>query len=208
MSSAPKRVSLVLGLALTATGVVIALSQSPAVVARTNAVPITGAIVGVTSAYEACEKHEVLPSGTSAIRLSVDAMFGPRIHVSVLRGDEALTSGTQAAGWSGQSVTVPVRPLPDRAAGVNVCFAIAPKDEQVYINGSPSAGVAGSRTRGGVRIEYLRPGARSWWALAPAVLRRAAFGHATSGVWIVLLVAGAMIALTAIVSWLAVRGPS
>jgi hypothetical protein len=188
-------------------GIAVVMSQSPAVVARTNAVRIVGPIAEVTGTYEACQSGELLPAGTSAIRLSLEAMFGPSVRVRVLQDDQTLTSGTQASGWSRQSVTVHVKPLPRAVAGVSVCFAIAPKDELVYVKGSTVASTAASPEGRLFRIEYLRPGDRSWWALVPSVARRMSFGRATGGVWIILAVVAAMVALTAIVSLVVVRNP-
>ncbi len=192
-------------MALTGVAVAVVMSQAPAVLARTNAVPIVSPIAEVSSAYEACQSGEVLPAGTSAIRLSLEAMYGPSVRVRVLRSGKTITSGRQSSGWSRQSVTVPVRPLPSTVAGVSVCFALAPRDELVYVKGSTAPGAAGSQAGGQIRIEYLRPGDRSWWALAPAVVRRMSFGRATSGVWIVFAVLAAMAALTGIMSLLVLR---
>lgn len=205
MRPAPKQVALAVGLLLTALGIGVVMSQSPPVVARSNGVAINALVAEVSSRYEACEGHEVLPRGTTAIRLSLEAMFGPSVLVRVLRDGQVLTSGTQASGWSRQSVTVPVKPLAHTITGAVVCFAMDPQDERVYVKGSSSA--PGSSAGGLTRIEYLRAGGQSWWALAPSVARRMSFGRATSGLWIVLAVAAAMLALTATVSWVLLRDP-
>ena len=197
------RIALALGSTLIAVGIVLVMSQSPLALARSNAAPIAGQIAAVSSPYEACQGHEVLPSGTTAIRLSLEAMYGPAVRVRVLRGGELLTSGRRTSGWSRQSVTVPVEPLPRTFAGVSVCFAIAPADETVDVKGS--VGATGSHRGAEVRIEYLRPGSRSWWSLAPAVARRMSLGRATSGVWIVVVAAAAMLALALIVFSLLAR---
>jgi hypothetical protein len=202
MKPTARGISLAVGLALTAAGVVAVMSQSPAALARTNGVPVTGPIAEVSSAYQACQAHEVLPRGTTAIRLSLEAMYGPSVRVRVVRKGELLTSGSQGSGWSRQSVTVPVKPRARTFTGVSVCFAFAPKDELVDVKGSsPGPGVHAAA----IRVEYLRPGRRSWWSLASSVARRMSFGRATSGLWIVAAVAAAMLALTAIVSWLLIR---
>jgi hypothetical protein len=203
MEPAPKHIALGVGLVLIVIGIGIVMAKSPPVVARSNAVPLEAALAEVSTAYEACQADEVLPSRTIAIRLSLEATFGPTVRVRVLHDGVTLTSGAQAAGWNRQSVTVPVRPLPRTVAGVRVCFAMSPKDETVRINGSTRGGPAGQA----IRLEYMRPGHRTWWALAPSVARRMAFGRATNGVWIVLVVAAAMVALAAIVAMVAVRDP-
>jgi hypothetical protein len=178
------------------------MSRSPPVVALTNGVPSDGVVSDIHKPIESCQAGEVLPSGTTAVRLSLYSMFGPRLRLRVLRGREVITSGEEAAGWS-TPVTVPVKPLRYTATGVSVCFAIAPKDELVglegVLTGSSESGVS-------ITIEYLRPGGHSWWALASSVASRMALGRATSGVWIVLAVLVAMVALVAVVSVTALSG--
>jgi hypothetical protein len=200
MKRTPTRIALALGWVLLTVSIVAVMSRSPEVVVRTNAVPIVTPVAEVTGAYEACQADEVLPAGTRAIRLSLEAMYGPSVRVWVARGGRTLTSGSQGSGWSRQSVTVPVTPLPQTVSGVSVCYSLAPHDELVYAKGSTRAGAAPA-----IRIEYLRPGSRSWLALMPSVARRVSFGRATSGVWIVLVVVAAMAALGLIVSWATVR---
>jgi len=205
------RISLAIGLTLTAIAIGLVLSRSPVVVARSNAVPIEGLIGSVSTASEACQAHEVLPQSTTAIRLSMEALYGPRVSLRVVRGGELLTSGERGSGWTWQSVTIPVRAVRRTFSNVSICFALVPRHEVVSLNGGPSArapiSLSGARSSEpiGIRIEYLRPGSRSWWSLAGSVAERMGFGRATSGTWIAFVVLVAMLALTAGVSWLAVR---
>jgi hypothetical protein len=221
----PARISLTLGLALTALAIGIVLTRSAPMVARTNGVPIEGTVKAMTSAGEACQQHELLPHGTTAVRLSLEALSGPRVTVRVMRGDELLTGGEQSSGWTRQNVTIPVRSLPRDASHVSVCFALAPKDETVDLDGGRSAralvATRGARAGGppgtaylppvarpssaAIRIEYLRPGARTWWSLAVQAARRMGLGRAPSGTWVALMVLAAMVTLVVVVSWLLVR---
>ncbi|HEY3960202.1 MAG TPA: DUF2142 domain-containing protein [Solirubrobacteraceae bacterium] len=191
-----------------AVALALAMSHSPPDVARTNAVPIDEVIAVAPPAFAACQGSEVLPRGTTAVRLSLEALLGPRVTVRIVRKGAVLSTGERAAGWSKQSVTVPVRALRRSVANVSLCFALAPHDETVNIKGKAAGRRPdGSVTGGRIRIEYLRPGKRSWWGLIPMVARRMSWGHATSGVWIVLAVLVTMVALAAIVSLLLVRDP-
>jgi hypothetical protein len=227
------RISLTVGLALTALVIGIVMSRSPTVVAGTNGVPIEGTIRAMTSPGEACQEHELLPHGTTAIRVSMEALSGPRVSVRVSRGGSLVTSGEQGSGWTRQNVTIPVRSLPRTASPVSVCFRLAPNDETVDLDGGPTVhpliatgGAAASRTVGAsaggpsgavylaplarpemaaLRIEYLHPGARTWWSQAAQVARRIGLGRAPSGTWIVLAVLVAMATLVVVVSWLLVR---
>lgn len=212
---------------MTALVICIGLSRSPPVVARTNGVPIEGTVKAMTSAGEACQDHEVLPSGTTAIRVSLEALLGPRVRVRVARGGELLASGERSSGWTRQNVTITVPPLRRAVSQASVCFSLAPKDETVDLVGGRSSDAlvtSGGAGPGGppgsiylpqiarpaaaaIRIEYLRPGARTWWSLALEVARRMGLGRAPSGTWIALATMVAMATVVAIVSWLLVRSP-
>jgi uncharacterized protein YfiM (DUF2279 family) len=205
------QISLAIGLTLTAIAVGVVLSRSPLVLARTNSVPIEGVIGWMPGGGEACQKNELLPQRTTAMRLSIKALLGPRVSVRVMRGRELLTSGEHGSGWSWQSVTVPVRSVRMAAAHVTVCLTVGPTHELMDLEGGPSAGspltVPGSTAGGsaGIRIEYLRPGSRSWWSLARAVAGRMGLGRVPSGTWTVVLVIAAMAALAVVTSWIAIR---
>jgi hypothetical protein len=199
-----RRLALGVGLTVLAVAIVAVMSRSPPVVSRTNAAPIGGPIATVSRDFETCQAEELLPAGTTGIRLSLEALLGPPVLVRVFHQGALLTSGSVGAGWSRQSVTIPVTPLRSAVADASVCFSVAASDETVYVKGSV-AGASDAGTDGRARIEYLRPGTRSWWALAPSIARRMALGRSPSGMWLVWGVLSAMLMLTAIVSWLAVR---
>jgi hypothetical protein len=202
------RISLAIGLALTAIAIGLVMSRSPRIVARTNAVPISETISATAShPVAACQGNEVLPRGTTAVRLSLEALMGPRVVVRLIHNHALLSTGEQAAGWSRQSVTVPVKPLRRSVANVSLCFAMAPHDESVRIDGKNGTSPSGAAVGGRIRIEYLRPGKRTWWALASGVIRRMSWGRATRGVWIVLVVLATMVALAALASLLIARDP-
>lgn len=221
------RIPLAVGLALTAMAIAIVLSRPALVVARTNGVPIEGTVRAMTTPGEACQQHELLPRGTTAIRLSLEALFGPTVRIRAMRGRRQLTSGQRLSGWTRQTVTIPVKTVRRTSSQVSICFALAPQDETVDLNGGRSASAlvatGGARAGGpagidylppvarpasaGIRIEYLRPGPRSWWSLAVQVARRMGLGRAPSGTWTVLVVLAAMAALVAVVAWLVVQEP-
>jgi len=83
-----------------------------------------------------CQAGEVLPSGVSAIRVSIWGFYGAHIHLMVYRGTQLLTQGSRAADWTGSAVTVPVRPLSRTVGGVRVCFAIGPNSEPLNLLGN------------------------------------------------------------------------
>ena len=76
------------------------------------------------------------------------------------------------------------------------------EDETIELVGAPASESTAARARDGVlsgrlRVEYLRPGAASWWSLAPEVARRMGLGRAPSGTWIALLVLVLMASIAA-----------
>jgi hypothetical protein len=208
LSLVRRRSALAVGLTVLAIAIVAVMSQSPPVVSRTNASRITGPVATVTHDFRTCQDDELLPAGTTEIRLSLEALLGPPVLVRVIHHGVVVASGSVGAGWSRQSVTIPVKALGRPAADTSVCFTVAARNETVYVKGAPDTRVRDAGTDGRIRIEYLRPGGRSWWALAPSVARRMALGRSPSGVAVVVGVLAAMLALTAIVSWLAVRAAS
>jgi hypothetical protein len=207
------RAALAAGLALTAIAAAIVLSQSPEVVAGTNAIePGLDSLASVPGSGHACQAGETLPAGSSAIRLSLAASAGPRIHVTVLSGNRAITHGESAPGWIGDVVTVPVTPVDHTVRDATVCLTFTGADELVSFLGAQAPGRAAATSgtgalTGRVAIEYLRRGSSSWWSLASGVARRMGLGRAWAGTWVVLLVAILMVASVAIASWLAVRDP-
>ncbi len=86
------------------------------VVARTRPpVPPEKQLVDTTHAIGGCQKGELLPRDTVAIRLGLFAVTTPEVAVKVFAGPRAaVTEGTLAPGWSGEGATVPVRGLPAR----------------------------------------------------------------------------------------------
>jgi hypothetical protein len=207
------RVSLALGagLALTVVTVAVMLSGSPATLAGTNSVPFVGEVANTNGDASACQASETLPRGTSAIRLSLEAAIGPSVSVQAVSGGRVVARGVRGSGWSGGTVTVPVRPVVSRAVdGVTVCFKLGPTREIVTIEGQLTKPVSAARGEGKtlpgrMRIEYMRAGRNSWWSLALPTARRLGLGHAWAGSWVALLLATLMGALVALCSWVLLR---
>jgi hypothetical protein len=97
-------VALAASIAVTVLAAGAVLSQSPLVVLATNSVASREALVTDWQNASACQSGERLPAGTLAIRLTVGAIFGPRMTVRVLEGSRVLTSGEQQSGWTGRDV--------------------------------------------------------------------------------------------------------
>lgn len=212
------KVTLAAGIALLAIIGALTLTRSPPRVVSANARSTNAALAHITGDLSVCQAGESLPASVSAIRLSMWAFVGWKMHVLAYAGSRLLTEGRRAADWTSTSVTVPVKPLDHATSNVTLCFAIGPNSEPALILGNntpaqeaavvvsggttPSPGAqATERLPGRVDVEYLASGQGSWWSRAEEVARRMGLGRAFSGTWIALLVA----ALMAAVGVLAVR---
>jgi hypothetical protein len=131
------------------------------------------------------------------------------VTVKALSGPLVITRGERDAGWGlDETVTVPVRRVPRTIPNAAICIAFGPAIEPIEINGTQVQRTTASGRTGNVvmlRDEYLRPGHRSWWSLAPSVARRMGLGHAAGGTWIVFLVIALMITVAVLASRLILR---
>jgi hypothetical protein len=200
------KITLGVGIVLLAVIAAVTLTHAPPRVARVGAAASErlGATIG---SVEGCQANESLPSGVSAIRLAFVAYYGARIRVTVAAGSRILTEGRRGPEWTGTSVTVPVKPLAHEASNVQLCFAIGPNSEPIFLLGSPTSpqDVAalnpGGPLPGKVGVEYLTEGGGSWWSRIVPLARHIAVGHDLGGTWIAWVIA----ALVAVIGVLAVR---
>jgi hypothetical protein len=206
--------TLLAGLGLTALALSIVLSGSPDNLARSNAVPVESRFAYTEGPATVCQGHESPPQDTSAVRISLEATVGPQLTVKVLAGTHLLTSGARGSGWTGSSVTVPVKPLAHAASNTTICFDADRSRLRVYILGQLTDQALAASTVGGrplpgrINVEYLQDGRASWWSMVLSVARRMGLGRAIAGTWISLLALLIMLALTLIVCWRIVRDAS
>jgi hypothetical protein len=150
-----------------------------------------------------------VPEGTSAIRISIAADTGPKVTLTVLSGSQIVTQGERDAGWGVyENLTIPVKPVPRPISNARICLAFGPAIEPIEILGSAVPVTAEGGRAGRVvkfRVEYLRPGDATWWSMVSSVARRMGLGHAPSGTWIVFLLIGLMIAVSALAALLVLR---
>jgi hypothetical protein len=197
------RIALAVGLMIMVATLVATMSRRPLVAVGSNSIPPEGVIATTRGGNSACQKDEVLPAGTSAMRLWVSVNIGPRVTVTALSGARVVTRGTRGAGWTGEVVTVPVKRVPRTISHARVCFAIGPAVEKIGLVGAKVAGKSEKLVK--MRIEYMRPGPRSWWSLASSVARHMGLDRAPSGTWIVLIPLALMTAAVVLTSWLVLR---
>ncbi len=203
-------IALAAGLGLIALAVGFALSRSPLTLAG-SAAPGERTLSSTVQPAAACQTGETLPRGTSAVRLGLETVIGPRVTLRVLSGSRVLASGVRAPGWSGASVTIPVQPVPRTVTAVRVCFGLTLMNGSVSLRGSASRPGVAARSEAGdplpgrVSIEYLRAGHASWLSMAASVARRLGLGRAAPGSWNALLVMLLVAGCLALSSWLVLK---
>ena len=202
------RVALAVGLLLVAIALGVVLSRSPLTVAGTNSIPAGLATTGALGGKSRCQPDETLPRGTSAIRVSVVAIAGPRVTLQARSRALVITHGERGAGWGvAETTTVPVNHVLRTTPNTEICIAFGPALEPITIHGAVRTTTVGGGTRAGVRfrVEYLRPGHTSWWSMASSVARRMGLGHSPTGTWIAWLIIALMITVAALASRLILR---
>jgi hypothetical protein len=189
---------------------VLVLLHAPATVAHTNGISDEEQLNQTRYPASVCQAGELLPRDTSAIVVSLSAFTGPRITLEAKAAGQVLTRGEQAPGWSGKTVTIPVREVAHTATDVDVCMAFAPVHETISAFGTKTkravaAAADGGHLRGRLSIEYLRPGSRSWWSLASSTMHTLGLGRAAGGTWIAFLAIALMVGAAGIACRLFLR---
>ncbi len=206
----PVALALAAGLGVLALVLVLTLSGSPLVVARTNGVPANQPILEAR-AGAACQAHEFVPAGTTAIRLTFVAAAGPRVSVSLLSGAGRVLGGSVGSGWTSGAVTVPIHTLSHPLSGATLCFKFAHAAEVVQMGGATAGQASAARESSGAAlpgrftVEYMRPGPSSWWALATTVAHHFGLGRAPAGAWVAWLVALLMAGAISLACYLVLR---
>ncbi len=199
------RIALIGGLALIAIAILVTLSSSPLVTLGTNAIPPAAIVAATRGDVSSCQNDEVVPGGTTAIRLWVTGNIKPSVSVTVMSGSEVITQGAQGSGWLGKVVTIPVARVTRTLSQANVCFALGRAVEEVDLLGAHTRHPARGETATKVRIEYLQPGHSSWWSLARSVARHTGLARAPEGAWIGLLAIALMAVAVVVMSWTILR---
>jgi hypothetical protein len=204
------KIVLALTLALTVIAIVAVLSRSPLTVAGSNSIPVQVGGELEKGDVGSCQPAGTLPRGASAIRVTIEARaVGPKVTLRVLSGSRVLSEGHRVAGWgTAPTVTVPVRRLDQAIDNARICTTVGPTVEPLRFYGtSAPAPVAGASKLQDVmlRMEYLRPGPRSWWSLGSSIAHHMGLGRAGSGTWIVYLAVALMLAVASLAARLALR---
>jgi hypothetical protein len=203
------RVALLLSVALLVIVGALTLAHAPPRLLGRGARPEESLGLTTTSAT-VCQTGETLPGGTSAIRIGLEASFGPKVFVHAYSGSQLLTSGSRGANWTGSSVTVPVKSLQHDSSGVKLCLDVPANSGRLQLwgaqapAGKAAVGGSGEALPGRISVEYLGSGRGSWWSRAQSVARHIGLGHPIAGTWVALLLAmltGLVCALVIGLAW-------
>jgi hypothetical protein len=174
----PARVVVALGLlALIAAALAILLQSAPRR-AGTNLTSNTGYVIPLQAGGQLCEPGELLPGDTGALRLSISSAAAPAppLDVTIGAGTRSLARGHLAAGWRPGLVTIPVSRIRETQQGATVCLVNRGSHSISFGGSVPDADfyvvLGGKPLSGRMRIEYMRPGSESWFALLPTLTHR------------------------------------
>jgi len=117
-----------IALLVPAIGVIAALSQPGERLAGTNNVFERFANVALVEGTTACERGEVVPAQTGAVRLSTQTggRPGPALSVRIVEsGGRIVSRGALASGWTGAHADVPVATVGTTLVDAQVCVTSA-----------------------------------------------------------------------------------
>jgi hypothetical protein len=184
---------------LLGTLVVVGFQSRPHLAGQNGVLPLQTLFQSDATSGAFCQDDEVLPKDTASIELSLDAVsgLGPRVRASVSKGGRTLARGVRSAGWSGQTVRIPVRSVPRTIAGARVCVTVAGEESAAFTGtkaGTQAFDGSLRTTQDRIAITYHRAGSESWWSLAGTIVHRMGLGRALHGAWIAFLAAALMTA--------------
>ena len=190
------RAVVAIGVVALIVGVAVVLAQSGPRQAGTNSIVEAGQVTVLRAGERHCQTGETVPKDGARLRILVGT-FGrpvPALRVTARNRDgRLLTEGRRQAGGREGYVVVPLRRVGETTPGVEVCIATSGGRRTVLYGQAPS-----------VRLEWLRPGEESWYALLPAVAHRFGLGKAAplGSLWLLvpaLLLLAAALAATRLV---------
>jgi hypothetical protein len=161
----------------------LTLLQSAPRRSGTDLTPEYAFVTGISAGGSICQNQEILPEDTAALMMTIGTYGkpGPALHLTVAEeAGRRLTSGGLPAGWRQGTVRIPVARAPASKGNVVVCLHdLGPGG--IAVGGDPgdpgySILVNGHPFFAHLRIEYMRPGSESWFALLPTVIHRFSLG--------------------------------
>jgi hypothetical protein len=203
------RVALAICLALMLIAIGVGLARTPPVRAGTDGTPLPTEVGATFAPDTVCQSEEVLPKGTTIVRMSLLSLLGPGIKLQASAGGQIIATGEKSAGWTGTVIGIPVKPLARTYSHVTICFTLAKRQQLVNYRGAhttyaPAVSNGTQVLPGRIRIEYLKPGKESWLSLALPTARRIGLTVGGGG-GIVLVLFALVLTVAGLSSWLVVR---
>jgi hypothetical protein len=203
------RITIAIGLALTALAIGVSLARSPLVRAGSDGTPLSAEVGATSVPTTICQGEETVPAGTTAIRVSMLSLLGPRLKLVARSAGQVVTTGEIGYGWTGAVVTIPVKRVVGSHRRTNVCVSLAKRQQLVNLRGmntkfSPAVTEGKQALSGRMRFDYLRPEDSSWLSLALPTARRIGL-NIGGGAGIVVIPLMLLLSVTTLASWLLVR---
>jgi hypothetical protein len=160
------------GVAVLVVCVAVVLAQSDARQAGTNSIVEVGRVAELRSGERHCQPGETVPRDAARLRLLVGTFGQPVPEISVAARDgegRVITRGRWPAGRGREGhIVIPLQRVERTAPGLEVCVATRGGERLVLYGQAPN-----------IRLEWLRPGSESWYALVPAIAHRFSLGKAS-----------------------------
>jgi hypothetical protein len=174
-----ERIAVGLGLALIIGALVLVLSQRDQRLASTNTrVAASRFRLPVASAGSRCQQHEFVPHSAHALRVFASGAGAFDVSIQQPAGTQ-VTSGHAPGGYRPGALQVSLARFSRDLSDAIVCIINRSGHELAFAGNftslSPLGGVsAGNKGVQGdvVRLDYLRSGRESWFALIPTVVER------------------------------------
>ena len=204
---------LAIAVAVLAIGLFAALGHTQPRRSGSNGARPSAVIATAGGGRTLCQPGTTLPAGTASLHAQMTAgeAPGPQVLVTVRQGARVLDRVPVAAGWSGTELVAPIARTARDYEGVEVCVSVARGGGPVAAIGDRAPPGTGALTLDGrpvgasMRIDWYRPGAESWWALASTVMARIGRGHGGWGgpwvAWVALMLVLAAAGLAIGLAW-------
>jgi hypothetical protein len=172
------RVIVAAGLAAVAVAALALLLHSEPRRSGTNLTTNTGYVIALHGGEQLCEPGELVPGDTGALRLSASTggAPGPRLDATIGVGARALAAGSLPAGWRSGTIAIPISRVRSSQEGASICLVNRGSHGVSFGGSVPDASfyvvLGGKPLSGRLRIEYMRPGSESWFALLPTLVYR------------------------------------